>query len=78
MPKYDFRCDECNHEFEALTTPQKINEVKCLECGSDKTQKLLSAPAIILKGQGFYKTDSRSKKSKKSSSCSASSCSSCG
>ena len=82
MPKYDFKCKDCKHEFEELTTPQKIDEIKCLKCGSKNTEKLLSAPAIILKGKGFYKTDSRiksgsSKKSKKSSSCGGSSCSSC-
>lgn len=63
MPKYDFRCKECGKEFEKLTTPQAIKDVKCLECGSANTHKLLSAPSIILKGGGFYKTDSRSAKS---------------
>lgn len=61
MPKYDFQCNECGHEFEKLTTLQKIKNVKCLKCDSKQVQKLLSAPAIILKGGGFYKTDSRSK-----------------
>lgn len=65
MPKYDFKCEECGHVFEKLTTPQKIKEIKCLECGSEKTQKLLSTPAIILKGGGFYKTDSRRKETEK-------------
>lgn len=75
MPKYDFKCLNCEHEFEALTTPQKIEEVKCLQCDSIKTQKLLSAPAIILKGGGFYKTDSSQKTSQ--SNCSTGSCSGC-
>ena len=65
MPKYDFKCEECGYEFEKLTSPQKIKEVKCLKCSSSKTQKLLSAPSIILKGAGFYKTDSRKKKTLK-------------
>lgn len=72
MPKYDFKCEECEHHFEALITLQKMKEIKCLKCGSPKTQKMLSAPAIILKGQGFYKTDSQKASS---SSCSGTNCS---
>lgn len=66
MPKYDFQCLDCGENFEKLTTPQKIVEVKCLKCGSKKTQKLLANPAIILKGAGFYKTDSQKNESSNS------------
>jgi len=72
MPKYDFQCLECGHEFEKTTSAQQVNEVRCLQCAG-KTQKLLSVPAIVLKGGGFYKTDSRKKQSKKETK----SCSTC-
>ncbi len=65
MPKYDFKCEECGHEFEKLLSLQKTGEVDCLKCTSKKTKKLLSTPTIILKGGGFYKTDSRKKNSVK-------------
>lgn len=65
MPKYDFKCKDCEHEFEALASPSKLKDVKCLKCGKE-TQKLLSTPAIILKGSGFYKNDNSKNKSEKS------------
>ena len=34
---------------------------KCLQCGSENVEKLLSPPSVIFKGSGFYKTDSGKK-----------------
>lgn len=33
MPNYDFKCDECGHEFEEVVSYDKRNEVKCEKCG---------------------------------------------
>lgn len=74
MPTYDFQCKDCKHQFEALANLNQT-DIKCLQCGSTQTNKLLSAPAIILKGEGFYKTDSNKKST--SSACQSSNCSSC-
>lgn len=60
MPTFDYKCLKCGEEFEMLQAP-KAPSPKCLECGHEETQKLLSAPAVVFKGSGFYKTDSGSK-----------------
>ena len=61
MPIYEYRCQDCGHELEAL---QKISDPKlttCPECGKDALTKLVSASAFVLKGSGWYATDFRDK-----------------
>jgi putative FmdB family regulatory protein len=61
MPLFDFQCQKCSHTFE-FNRPFGSKKVPpCPECGSKKTEKLISPPAIHFKGSGFYKTDSASK-----------------
>lgn len=60
MPFYEYRCDACNHHFEAL---QKINDdalVDCPQCAKPELKKLISAAGFRLKGQGWYETDFKS------------------
>jgi len=57
MPLYEYRCDACEHEFEAL---QKISDeplVHCPACEAVQLRKLVSAAGFRLKGQGWYETD---------------------
>jgi putative FmdB family regulatory protein len=57
MPIYEYRCQSCGHELEAL---QKIDEGtlrKCPACGALKLKRLVSAPSFRLKGTGWYETD---------------------
>lgn len=57
MPIYDYRCQACNHELEAI---QKISDaplVDCPACGKPELAKQLSAPGFRLKGGGWYETD---------------------
>jgi putative FmdB family regulatory protein len=57
MPLYEYRCDACNHEFEAL---QKISDealVHCPACEAPALRKLVSAAGFRLKGDGWYETD---------------------
>lgn len=85
MPFYDYRCDACGHEFEAM---QKISDAPltdCPECGKPELKKLLSAAGFRLKGGGWYETDFKSGKKKnvhetsaKSESAPAPSCASTG
>ncbi|PYR43789.1 MAG: FmdB family transcriptional regulator [Acidobacteria bacterium] len=45
MPLYDFHCNECGHEFEALVRPQDP-PAKCPSCQSATVEKLLSGFAL--------------------------------
>jgi len=64
MPFYEYRCEHCGHELEAL---QKIGEVllaDCPECTRPTLRKLVSAAGFRLKGSGWYKTDFKGGKKK--------------
>lgn len=61
MPIYEYRCESCNHELEAI---QKIADpplTDCPACGESALKKMISAPAFRLKGSGWYETDFKSK-----------------
>src|SRR5687768_14345427 len=58
MPIYDYRCDHCGHVFSAVQSFKDESLEKCPNCGK-KPRRLLSMPAIVFKGSGWYKTDSR-------------------
>jgi len=58
MPIYDYRCDDCGHVFSAVQSFKDEALDKCPNCGK-KPRRLLSMPAIVFKGSGWYKTDSR-------------------
>jgi putative FmdB family regulatory protein len=58
VPIYDYRCDECGHRFSAVQSFSDAPIDKCPNCGK-RPRKLLVPPAIVFKGSGWYKTDSR-------------------
>ena len=65
MPIYEYRCDECGHEMDAL---QKISDpvlTDCPACESKSLRKLVSAPNFRLKGSGWYETDFKGDKDTK-------------
>ena len=65
MPIYEYQCDACGHQLEAL---QKISDPllkTCPECGKDALRKRVSAAAFRLKGGGWYETDFKDKKTRK-------------
>ena len=58
MPTYEYACRACGHRLEAV---QKFTDdalTECPECGG-RLRKVFAAPGIVLKGSGFYKTDTR-------------------
>ena len=86
MPFYDYRCEACGHELEAM---QKISDEplqECPACGEKKLVKLVSAAGFRLKCGGWYETDFKSgdkknihdtgKKDKPSGGCSGGGCAS--
>ncbi len=60
MPIYEYQCQSCQHELEAL---QKISDAPlrdCPACGAPELKKKISAAAFRLKGGGWYETDFKS------------------
>jgi putative FmdB family regulatory protein len=56
VPIYEYVCNSCRHQFEVK---QSINDPPlsvCDRCGNSVT-KVISAPAIMFKGTGWYVTD---------------------
>ncbi|MFQ5993842.1 MAG: FmdB family zinc ribbon protein [Acidiferrobacterales bacterium] len=57
MPIYEYRCESCGHELEAI---QKFDDpalTDCPACGKAQLKKLVSAAGFQLKGTGWYVTD---------------------
>lgn len=57
MPIYEYCCESCGHELEAL---QKIADpplTDCPTCDEPALKKKISAAAFRLKGSGWYETD---------------------
>jgi putative FmdB family regulatory protein len=59
MPTYEYRCAKCGKHVEVYQSFSEAPLTKHEECGG-KLTKVLSPAGIVLKGSGFYKTDSRS------------------
>ena len=60
MPTYRYRCAKCGDEVEIWQSfDEKPKTRHAGGCGG-KLTKVLSPAGIVLKGSGFYKTDSRS------------------
>jgi putative FmdB family regulatory protein len=56
VPIYEYECEKCQGRFELL---QKFNEravKQCVKCGGP-VHKVLSPPALVFKGTGWYVTD---------------------
>ena len=56
MPLYEYKCSKCGATVETLQGVHDAPLRKCRECGG-KLVKLISAPAIQFKGNGWYITD---------------------
>lgn len=57
MPIYEYVCQACGHELEAL---QKLSDEplsECPACGKPELKKMVSAAGFRLKGGGWYETD---------------------
>ena len=58
MPTYEYRCKDCGEHLEVV---QKFTDDPLTECPSCQgpLRKVFGSIGIVLKGSGFYKTDSR-------------------
>jgi putative FmdB family regulatory protein len=57
LPVYEYRCSK-GHEFELHQSFSAPTQQKCIQC-SAKARRMISNPAVIFKGSGFYSTDNR-------------------
>ena len=60
MPTYQYACNACEHEFEAVQSFSDASLTQCPECKGE-IRKVYSAVGVVFKGSGFYKTDSAKK-----------------
>ncbi len=57
MPIYEYICQACGHELEAI---QKLSDAPlrvCPACAKAELKKCISAAGFQLKGSGWYATD---------------------
>jgi putative FmdB family regulatory protein len=56
VPIYEYECDSCTERFELMQKFSDKPVKKCPKCGCP-VHKVLSAPALLFKGTGWYVTD---------------------
>jgi putative FmdB family regulatory protein len=56
VPIYEYRCNDCGHQFEVSQRMSDDPISECEVCGG-QVAKMLFAPAIHFKGTGFHNTD---------------------
>lgn len=57
MPVYEYECGSCGKHFDVA---QKFSDPvisECTLCHATNVRKVLSTPAFVLKGSGWYVTD---------------------
>ena len=57
MPIYEYQCQKCGNEMEALQKVSDAPLTDCPACGAAQLRKKVSAAAFRLKGGGWYETD---------------------
>lgn len=58
MPKYDYRCTSCGKVYEKRESFSAPVLQECPACRG-AARRMFSPPALVFKGSGWYKTDSR-------------------
>lgn len=56
MPIYEYQCEDCADRFEVKQSMKDDPLTICPRCGK-RVQRLISSPAIMFKGSGWYVTD---------------------
>ena len=56
MPRYDYKCIDCQTEFELLQSFSEAGSGGCPQC-SGAGRRVFHAVPVIYKGSGFYTTD---------------------
>ena len=56
MPLYEYLCEKCGSKFELIEKFSAVPKTEHDGCGG-AVHRLLSAPALMFKGSGFYVND---------------------
>jgi putative FmdB family regulatory protein len=56
VPIYEYQCESCTDKFEIKQSMKDDALTACPRCGK-RVQRLISSPAIMFKGSGWYVTD---------------------
>jgi putative FmdB family regulatory protein len=60
MPIYEYQCQACGHQHEALQKLHAEPLLVCPACSQPELMKKISAAGFRLKGSGWYVTDFKS------------------
>lgn len=60
MPIYEYRCESCRHQLEALQKLSDPTLTDCPACQQPALKRLISPVGFRLKGGGWYETDFKS------------------
>jgi putative FmdB family regulatory protein len=52
VPLYEYRCAECEHQFESLVAAGRADQASCPVCGASQVRRLLSVFAAPRGGDG--------------------------
>lgn len=59
MPTYEYRCDTCGRQIEAIQSFTDPALTQCPHCESGTLRKLFGNVGVVFKGSGFYRNDAR-------------------
>ena len=57
MPTYEYRCEQCGHQFEAFQSISAEPLSECPICNGWVHRLIGGGTGLIFKGSGFYITD---------------------
>jgi len=60
VPTYEYACPSCKKSYETREGFDAPTTHTCRRCGKGTAKRVLHAPRVVFKGNGFYSTDSRS------------------
>ena len=64
MAIYEYQCQSCGHELEAIQKMSDAALTDCPACGQSALKKRISAAGFRLSGSGWYETDFKTGKKK--------------
>jgi len=64
MPIYEYKCQSCGHELEAIQKMSDAALTDCPQCKESALKKRISAAGFRLSGGGWYETDFKTGKKK--------------